>query len=143
MNQIFLGDCGMVRQWDDVQVVTADQSKVVWRHLETLMQQSPSVENSPSDKSCSTGLSSSSKCHATVVKLPNSHLALNGETFEAIRTHHPKELKKVCGMFGLVTLKYHIRKFDNYEPISYPTNQSINQQDGEPSSRSSNQSMIQ
>ncbi|OQV16942.1 putative cation-transporting ATPase 13A3 [Hypsibius exemplaris] len=78
-------ESGMVKLWDDVQVVNGGASTVTWSHSESI-----------SVGSNHDGLfDPSPKTHPTVVKLPTNHLAISGDSFLAVKNHHPEVLKKL------------------------------------------------
>lgn len=82
----------MVGQRDHVQMVTGTNSQVSWSHSESLAVGLAMLSESSSCDSLT-------HQPAAVVNFPKTHLALNGESFGAVKLHHPKDLKKVSVSF--------------------------------------------
>ncbi|XP_055351131.1 polyamine-transporting ATPase 13A3-like isoform X2 [Paramacrobiotus metropolitanus] len=78
-------DCGMIRKWDDVHIITAGETNVFWTQAERPVQ-SFSLSIGSADK-----ISSPTE----IINLPTIHGAVSGESFSRIRSDHPQVLKKM------------------------------------------------
>ncbi|GAU95269.1 hypothetical protein RvY_06915 [Ramazzottius varieornatus] len=79
-------ECGMVKETDDVQMVTANADVTHWSHSHKVASDDLQFQILTAPQAAPS---------STVINLPYQHLAVSGESFGAIRTQQPEVLKKL------------------------------------------------